>query len=172
MKKLFVVLLAVVLIISGLMVAKGDSYKNEDLIRIHIRANSESEEDGKLLVLVKEQVIGSMSDELVNCKDKKEAYKLVKSSLSRLEKEANCVLKEGGANYKARITLREEEFPSRQYLSYTLKQGVYDSLTIELGKGGGDSWWCVAFPPICFSSENKDYHYKSRLEELIQKYLS
>lgn len=172
MKKIIVAVVASVMLIGGVVVAKTGEVKNEDLIRIHIRANSQSVTDEQILVDVREQVVGCLSDKLVECENKKEAYLVVKNNLSLLEERANAVIRKSGANYEARITLREEEFPTRQYLNYTLKQGVYDSLTIELGSGSGENWWCVAFPPICFSTENKDYHYKSRLKELIEKYLS
>lgn len=172
MKKIIVAVVAIVMVIGGVVIAKTGEAKNEDLIRIHIRANSQSAVDEQILVKVREQVIGGLSNKLVKCNNKKEAYNVVKNNLLLLEEQANAVISKCGANYKARITLREEEFPTRQYLNYTLKQGIYDSLTIELGSGSGENWWCVAFPPICFSTENKDYHYKSRLQELIEKYLS
>lgn len=168
MKKLVIVLVVVMLTL-GIVIGIKPT-KNENLIRIHIRANSDTEVDLDIQTDVRNEVIGYLSSRLIECENKAEAYKLIQDNMDNIEAVANRTIKSKNASYKARVVLREEELPTRQYLDYRIEQGIYDSLTIELGKASGEDWWCVAYPPICFNGEG-DYHYKSRLKELIEKYL-
>lgn len=168
MKKLVIVVLVVMLAVGIVVGIKPQ--KNENLIRIHIRANSNSEIDLKIQKDVREDVIGFLSNKLVECNNKAEAYDLIKDNMNNIEVISNNTIAKNQQTYKVRVLLREEEMPTRQYLDYRIEQGLYDSLTIEIGDASGEDWWCVAYPPICFSEEG-DYHYKSRLKELIEKYL-
>ena len=70
--------------------------------------------------------------------------------------------------------MREEEFPTRVYEGVTLEAGVYDALIVELGTGKGDNWWCVIYPPLCFSGEatGNNVQYRSRIWEIIRNFFS
>lgn len=169
MKKIIVIAILILSIIVGAIAATGAKAKSVDCIRIHIRANSNSPQDREAKYLVKDKLVELLSPILIKCEDKNEAYEAVRKNLKQINIVADNALRQNGYSYTARVTLREEEFPTREYLNYTLKEGVYDSLTVELGRGEGDNWWCVAFPPLCFADDVTDYYYKSRLQELIEK---
>ena len=78
-----------------------------------------------------------------------------------------------GKNYRSRVIVCREYFPTRAYESVVVESGVYDALIIELGEGAGDNWWCVIYPPLCFvKSEDDGVRYKSRIAELWRRFIS
>ena len=66
--------------------------------------------------------------------------------------------------------IRNEKFPTRVYGELTLDCGYYDALIINLGSGKGDNWWCVVYPPLCFTGEGQNYVYKSKIHEIIKRF--
>ena len=86
--------------------------------------------------------------------------------------EADKVLRANGYTYGARASIRQEQFPTRVYDGVTLDAGVYDALIVELGTGAGDNWWCVVYPPLCFSGGNGNVIYKSKIAEIIGKFFN
>ena len=74
---------------------------------------------------------------------------VVKENLAALEAAANKVLQELDAKYHAAVSLEQEEFPTRDYETFSLPSGVYDSLKVTIGSGEGKNWWCVVFPQLC-----------------------
>ena len=74
---------------------------------------------------------------------------------------------ENGKKYRAKVELKQEAFPTRVYNDVVLESGVYDALIITLGEGLGDNWWCVVYPPLCFSSEKVEY--RSVIVEFFKK---
>ncbi len=120
-----------------------------NVIRLHILANSDSEEDQKVKLLVRDALLSCGSeifDGTVNVKNAKECLNKEKEDLL---KTANKVLLDNGYNYKAEIILTEEYFQTREYENFTLPAGEYLALKVILGKGNGHNWWCVMFPPLC-----------------------
>ena len=96
----------------------------------------------------------------------------IKGKLEEIALVARNILKAEGYDYGARASLRQEEFPTRVYEGVTLQAGVYDALILELGTGSGDNWWCVVYPPLCFTSGNGNVIYKSKIAEIIKKFYS
>ncbi|MEG1613608.1 MAG: stage II sporulation protein R [Clostridia bacterium] len=172
MKK--VIFLMLLLIVSIFLLSACDiGEKQPDCIRIHIRANSNVQYDQDVKYLVRDYIVEALTPILAECKSKDEAYKTIKASIPLLTDVANACLVENEQPYTAKISLRREKFPTRQYLSYTFPGGIYDALIIELGEGVGDNWWCVAFPPLCFvptDGNNENFKYKSKILEIIEKY--
>ena len=101
---------------------------------------------------------------------------LLEENLSNIECVADNVLLENGFNYKSKAELNEEYFPTRSYGEYTLENGFYDALIVNLGSGNGDNWWCVVYPPLCFigseGTYGKNIKYKSKLVEIIQNFFN
>ena len=73
-------------------------------------------------------------------------------------------------NYRSRAEVRKEYFPTRVYDGATLEAGDYEALIIELGEGTGDNWWCVIYPPLCFTSASADVQYRSIIKDIIDKF--
>jgi stage II sporulation protein R len=82
------------------------------------------------------------------------------------------VLSDNGYYYGARAEIRTENFPTRVYDDLTLEAGVYDALIIELGSGNGDNWWCVIYPPLCFTGGTSSVTYRSVIYDIIKRFYS
>ena len=95
-----------------------------------------------------------------------------RKELGAIEEVAKEILRENGFSYGAKASLRREDFPTRVYDGVTLEAGVYDALILELGSGKGDNWWCVVYPPLCFTSGNGNIVYKSMIAEIIKKFFA
>ncbi len=130
----------------------------DDVLRLHILANSDSAEDQNVKLEVR--------DALLNCGNKlfsgetniETAEEILNSERNQLIDAANKVLEDNGFDYTAEIMLTEEYFTTRTYDKYTLPPGNYLALKVILGEGAGHNWWCVMFPPLCIpaATEKKD----------------
>ena len=141
-----------------------------DYLRIHVRANSNDAVDQDIKYKVKDEVVKFITPFAAQCVDKETAKKVIGGILKDIEKVCDKVLKENGFTYTSRASVREEEFPTRVYGDLTLEHGVYDALIIELGTGTGDNWWCVIYPPLCFTSPSTDIQYRSLIYDIINKF--
>jgi len=174
MKSIIFGIIGAAALIAIIICSSGGGKVNEDYVRIHIRANSNSDIDQSVKYKVKDAVVEYLSRYVSGCKTKTEALEIVKDKESELSTVASDVLRREGFSYSAKAQIRQEEFPVRTYGDTTLDEGVYDALIIELGTGTGDNWWCVLFPPLCFvSGENtgdNTVKYKSKILEVIGYY--
>ena len=118
-------------------------------LRLHVLANSDSEEDQNLKLAVKDAVILRISDDLSLCKTKEEAEKVIIENKEELEETANRILESAGKEPTAKLTLTKEQYPERTYGNLTLPAGEYSSVRILLGEAEGQNWWCVLFPQVC-----------------------
>ncbi len=172
MKKL-AVCLGLICLILGIFFAFGEqkSERNaDDFLRVHIRANSNSKEDQAVKYLVRDRVVEFLTPTVAECESKSEAISAIEKKLPQAVKEAEKVLRSCGHGYGVRAEIRRETFPTRVYGNTTLDGGVYDSLIIELGTGAGDNWWCVVYPPLCFSSGNGNIVYQSKIAQIIRHF--
>ena len=175
MKKISVIfaIIFIFVIISG--GCANNSRVEGELIRIHVRANSDLASDQEVKLAVKQNVVEYLTPVLENQTDFNEALKSVRAEISALEELANQTLRQNGKNYGASVRLTREFFPARAYENIVVESGVYDALIIELGEADGANWWCVIYPPLCFVNANdygSSFSYKSKILELWQKYVS
>lgn len=147
MKKIIALVVAFIAVLSVFCLA---NQKNEDYLRIHIRANSNSEVDQQIKYQVKDAVVEQLKPIVAQIKSKQEVIDVLNDNAEVLTCAVNQKLCELGKNYGARVRIGKEKFPTRSYEELTLGAGVYDAIIIELGSGKGDNWWCVAYPPLCF----------------------
>ncbi len=141
-----------------------------DYLRIHVRANSNEQVDQNVKYLVKDEVVKFITPYAAQCTDKATAMQVIGGILDGIEEVCDRVLKQNGFTYTSRASVRAEEFPTRVYGDLTLESGVYDALIIELGSGTGDNWWCVIYPPLCFTSATADVQYRSAIWDIINKF--
>ena len=171
MKKVFGLVLMIV-IVGALLLCGLKTRENETYLRIHIRANSNLAIDQNVKYEIKDEIVEYLTPFLIEGKTFEKAIQIVSYHLSNIEKVANEVLKEKGFSYFAKAKLNEEFFPIRNYSSLTLESGFYDALVVSLGSGEGDNWWCVVYPPLCFtSSDNVSVVYKSKIWEIIELWM-
>ncbi len=143
-----------------------------EYLRIHIRANSNDGEEQAVKYDVRDEVVAYLTPLVAEYESKKEALEGIKTQLTEIEKKATRVLKERGFSYAATATLTVEYFPTRVYGEYVLPAGEYSALILRLGSGEGDNWWCVVYPPLCFSGGNGNVIYKSKIKEIIDKFFN
>lgn len=163
-----------IIILTVAVTAQKTPAPEPEYLRMHVRANSNSAEDQAVKYEVKEAIVGFLMPVAASADDKEEAIALLRARLPEIEEVADEVLAENGFSYTARASVREEEFPTRVYEGVTLEAGVYDALIVELGTGKGDNWWCVIYPPLCFSGEatGNNVQYRSRIWEIIRNFFS
>ena len=121
----------------------------EDVVRLHILANSNSEIDQEVKLKVRDALLETNASILSDSVTKENAKEHFESSKEILLKTAKKTLKENGFNYNVKITLQEEYFNTRTYGNLTFPAGQYTAIKVVLGEGEGKNWWCVMFPPLC-----------------------
>lgn len=121
----------------------------ENLIRLHIVANSDDEADQKAKMLVKEEVTQYLALHMQNASSKEAALRFLERELQNIQGCAEVALQKAGSASKVRVRLSREAFERRSYDTFSLPSGIYDALRIELGAGEGENWWCVVFPSLC-----------------------
>lgn len=130
---------------------------NEELIRLHVVANSDTAEDQNLKLLVRDAVITSLRQALADVQDTQQAKEYLEENLPKLQELANKTLDAAGSTQRAVVTLCREGFPTRQYDTFSLPAGVYEALRITIGEGEGKNWWCVVFPSLCLPQTSQGF---------------
>ena len=176
MKKIAIIAVALAVVVGVIVTATAGGQTNAEFLRIHIRADSNSESDQSVKYVVKTAVVDYLTPYLASATTKEQAMKVVKTHLDDIKDVCDKTLAQNGKNYRATVKLCEEEFPDRAYNGVTLQAGVYDALIVELGSGSGNNWWCVVYPPLCFvggeGSGSGNIAYKSKLLEIIRQWMN
>lgn len=120
------------------------------VFRLHVIANSDSEEDQNLKYKVRDKLLEYMNSICGNCKSKEEAITIVEENKDTFEQIAMNTIKKEGYSYSVKINIGNFEFPTKNYGDISLPAGYYDALRVEIGEAKGQNWWCVMFPPLCF----------------------
>lgn len=123
---------------------------SDEIIRFHVRANSDSTEDQDLKMDVKDAVIEYISPYLSECSSVEESREVLNSQMSNIEEIANSVIEMEGYDYPVEVYFSNEEFPVKEYGDIVFPSGEYEALRIDIGSAEGKNWWCVMFPPLCF----------------------
>ena len=122
----------------------------DSVFRLHVIANSDSEEDQNLKYKVRDSILEYMNSISSNCSSKEEVIKLAYEYEDEFYKIAKQVINENGSDYEVNIRIGNFDFPTKTYGDISLPAGNYDALRIEIGEAKGQNWWCVMFPPLCF----------------------
>lgn len=173
MKKVFVFILMLLIVVS-VYKKSDDSVKIPDsAIRFRILANSNSPRDQKIKEDIRDKMQKELYSLLQNSKSIDDSRKIINSNMSNFDEILKDSMKD--IEYSYSIDYGMHYFPSKTYKGITYDEGNYESLLVTLGSGKGDNWWCVLFPPLCLleaeeSSDVKDVEYKSFIKEIIEKY--
>lgn len=161
MKKGLILLLILAILLTGSAVLQ----RQKDIVRIHIRAVSNSEEDQAQKLRVRDTVNAYLAPGLTACRTKAEAVAYLSGELDALR-----TIAEQEAGVPVTVSLGEESFPERTYDGKTFPAGEYTALIITLGEGQGHNWWCVAFPPLCYQKAEGAVQYRSWIADLLNKW--
>ncbi len=144
----------VVFLVLGLMPVHGEEAVYDNVLRLHVLANSDSGEDQALKLLVRDAVLEYAAPRLEGCRSRDEAETAVRDMMDVLVEVAEKTVTARGFDYGVTITLDTEEYPTRTYDSLCFPSGEYLSLRVCIGEAAGKNWWCVLFPPLCNSMAN------------------
>lgn len=145
-----------------------EAIQNE-IIRFHVLANSDTKEDQDLKLKVRDKVIEVMSSKFSGCNNIDEARKVIVNNIDEVNNIAKKVIEENGYNYSVRSELSRENFPDKMYGDTLFPQGNYEAFRILIGEANGQNWWCVMFPPLCFVDESKQTVNEEETRVAIEK---
>ena len=187
MRRILLVLLSLIFIFIGVFILNekkvnvysyGSEFKinsevlKNKLIRFHVIANSDNDEDQKLKLKVRDEVIKYISPILKKSKSIDESRNILKNETNNIIKIAEKCIKSNGYDYKVQTTLGMANFPVKNYGNITLPQGEYEAYRIVIGEGRGENWWCVMFPPLCFIDVTKGQVALDETEKEMKKVLT
>lgn len=121
-----------------------------NVFRLHVIANSDSNQDQNLKYLVRDELIKYMNSISNDISSKEDAIKLVEENKEEFYKIAKKIILDNGFNYDINIKIGSFSFPTKTYGDISLPAGFYDALKVEIGEADGQNWWCVMFPSLCF----------------------
>ncbi|MDR7857579.1 stage II sporulation protein R [Tissierella sp.] len=147
-----------------------EGYKDE-IIRFHIRANSDKEEDQALKLKIRDEILKEMGEKFESTKSLDESRNIIKNNITEMKAITEKVIKKEGEDYSVAVTLGQDTFPTRKYGNLVLPAGKYETLLITLGEGKGQNWWCIMFPPLCFAdiTHSVAYNIEEELGVTIDK---
>ncbi len=127
----------------------GEHRIYDDVLRLHVLAESDREEDQALKLKVRNAVLACVSGAVAECRTIGEANRTVGEMQSEIYAAARACVRENGADCRVTVTLAPETYPRRDYGTACLPAGEYRSLRVVLGDGAGKNWWCILFPTVC-----------------------
>lgn len=146
---IFSALILIFTLICGIMPTKNDAEIYGKILRLHVIADSDSEEDQALKLEVRDSVLETLGSKLGDCKNREEAVRVARSEQDNVKAAAEKTLRSLGCENSINITLGTEYYPTREYEGAHLPAGEYTSMRVVIGSGSGKNWWCVLFPAMC-----------------------
>jgi stage II sporulation protein R len=147
--------LVLCLAVCNILPIHGEEKIYESVVRLHVLANSDSDEDQALKLKVRDAILSYVSPIVTDCKSREEAIEILRGELSEIEKIAEATVQNEGYGYSVDVTLTLEDYPTRNYEAMSFPSGQYVSLRVLIGKAEGQNWWCVLFPPLCMSAASE-----------------
>lgn len=136
-----------------------------DVLRLHILANSDSEEDQTLKLQVRDKILALDAKLFSAATDLSDAKQIAAEELQQIQAVAEAEIKTRGYDYPVKVELKNMYFSTREYETFTLPAGKYDAIRITIGSGNGKNWWCVLYPPLCISAASS----QSEFDDLLTK---
>jgi stage II sporulation protein R len=121
-----------------------------EVVRFHVLANSDSDADQALKLQVRDAVGSYVSSILVNVSSREQTLDCIRDHLEEIEAVAEEEIRRQGYSYSVSAAIEQVDFPEKSYGIYSLPEGSYTSLQVEIGAGAGANWWCVMYPNMCF----------------------
>lgn len=140
------------MLILGIWLNREQQALAEDVLRLHVLANSDSEADQALKLEVRDAVLAQAGTYLEGVTSQEEAQRRLTNSLQPLAETGAQVVAQKGYDYSVTVSLEETWFPTKQYEDFALPAGTYTALRVVIGEGAGQNWWCVVFPPLCLGA--------------------
>ena len=157
MKKLLTVLvsLSLIFIVIGLLPVHSEAEIYDSVIRLHVKANSNSDEDQATKLAVRDAILREYGARLGQYSSLSSAAEGISALLCEIEECANREILARGGTQTATVSLGFEEYPTKNYGALCFPSGEYLSLQVNIGEAQGENWWCVLFPPLCLDAATK-----------------
>ena len=157
MKKLLTMLvtLSVLFIVIGLLPVHSEAQIYDSVLRLHVKANSNSDEDQATKLAVRDTILREYGERLGKYNSLDDAQSGICEMLAEIEECANRTLSAQGSDQRATVSLGFEEYPTKNYGALCFPSGEYLSLQVNIGEAQGENWWCVLFPPLCLDAATK-----------------
>ena len=139
----------------------------EGIIRFHVIANSDSDEDQKLKFKVRNRVLAKVQNALEGSSSASRTRAYIEENLEEIEACALQCIRSEGYDYKVKARIGVTAIPAKQYDDVYFPAGSYEALTITIGEGKGQNWWCVVFPPLCLV-DAREGGYEEMFDEDLQ----
>ena len=139
-------------VLLGFLPIHSEAAIYDNVLRLHVLANSDSSEDQALKLEVRDRILEETANLFKDCKSKDEAREAVESNLDKIREIAEQTVREAGYEYGVSVRLGEEEYPTKNYEECCFPAGEYLSLRVMIGEAEGENWWCVLFPPLCIDA--------------------
>ena len=123
---------------------------SKSVFRLHVLANSDSQEDQNLKYIVRDKLLEYMHSLCNDTTSKEEAIKIAQNHIEDFKTIAKQTILDNGYSYDVDVEIGNFEFPTKTYGDISLPAGYYDALRVKIGEAKGQNWWCVMFPPLCF----------------------
>lgn len=152
-KRLLIIFLLFIIYILFSITSYSNAVSNDisnNVFRLHVIANSDSEEDQNLKYKVRDSLISYMNSISQNISSKEAAIKIANENKEEFYNIAKQVISDNGFDYDVNIEIGNFSFPTKTYGDIALPAGFYDALKVEIGEAVGQNWWCVMFPSLCF----------------------
>lgn len=160
-KKLFVFLplLLIFTLLFGSLSYTNDASNDisTKVLRMHVLANSNSINDQKLKIAVKNNILKSTRELFTDCDNLEESIEIAQSNTELIKASAQEVIKKYNKNYDVKVYVDNEFFDVREYKDFTLPSGNYNTVKVVIGEGKGKNWWCVMYPAVCISACSDDF---------------
>lgn len=150
---LILFLLFLYIVISAFSYAKVISTDiSNNVFRLHVLANSDTDYDQELKLEVRDNILSYINSLSLDNYTKDEIISFSIKNLELFEQIALQTIQNAGFNYDCSVSIGQYDFPTKEYDNVRFPSGTYDALKIEIGSANGQNWWCVMFPPLCFTT--------------------
>lgn len=139
-------------LLAGTWAGAASSRVSEGLVRLHVIAASDDATEQAIKLDVRDAVLSYLEPKLASAADIAGAEALIEANLGGIAAAAESAAQGREVN----VTLGEEYYPTREYDTFSLPAGRYQSLRVTLGEGAGHNWWCVVFPPLCLTAAESE----------------
>lgn len=129
---------------------------NEDVLRVHIIANSDSAADQSLKLAVRDRIVEACAAYYADCDSKEQALRITLDNLGEIERVAADEVTRQGFDYPVSAEVDEMYFDTRYYDDFTMPAGWYEALRLRIGAGEGRNWWCVIYPALCIGAASRE----------------
>ena len=121
-----------------------------NIIRFHVRANSDTDTDQQLKIKVKNEVVSYIQPFLENSPSIDTSREILSQHIEDIKDTALDTIHKEGFNYSVNVYFEQSYFPMKTYADVTFPPGEYEAFRIDIGEANGKNWWCVLYPPLCF----------------------